>query len=69
MINSAILSLVNSNPISLGSSTIYDTRIYCLVTDYWAVGLKLSMAMRLLGQNPTEAELQDMVNAVDVDGM
>ncbi len=30
---------------------------------------ELGMAMRSLGQNPTEAELQDMVNDVDVDGM
>ncbi len=29
---------------------------------------ELGMAMRSLGQNPTEAELQDMSNDVDTDG-
>ena len=29
---------------------------------------ELGMVMRFLGQNPTEAELQDMVNKVDADG-
>ena len=29
---------------------------------------KLGAVMRAIGQNPTEAELQDMINEVDVDG-
>ena len=29
---------------------------------------ELSTVMRSLGQNPTEAELQDMMNEVDADG-
>ena len=29
---------------------------------------ELSVVMRSLGQNPTDAEVQDMINEVDVDG-
>ena len=29
---------------------------------------ELSTVMRSLGQNPTDAEVQDMINEVDVDG-
>jgi Ca2+-binding EF-hand superfamily protein len=35
--------------------------MYCLFQE-------LSTVMRSLGQNPTDAEVQDMINEVDVDG-
>ena len=43
-----------------------------LVSNYIVVQLthfqELHAAMRRAGQNPTEAEVQDMINEVDVDG-
>ena len=36
--------------------------------DFWCRLQELSTVMRSLGQNPTDAEVQDMINEVDVDG-
>jgi calmodulin len=35
---------------------------------YFVLFQELATVMRSLGQNPTEAELQDMMNEVDIDG-
>ena len=39
-----------------------------LCTSFSIVLQELATVMRSLGQNPTEAELQDMINEVDEDG-
>ncbi len=39
----------------------FHTRVYIILQE-------LSTVMRSLGQNPTDAEVQDMINEVDVDG-
>ncbi|WMV56542.1 hypothetical protein MTR67_049927 [Solanum verrucosum] len=43
-------------------SSLFDNKIRCITTK------ELGTVTHSLGQNPTEAELQDMINEVDADG-
>ena len=42
--------------------------LFCRDGDGFVATADLGTVMRSLGQNPTEAEVQDMVNEVDIDG-
>ena len=42
--------------------------LFCRDGGSYIVTTDLGTVMRSLGQNPTEAEVQDMVNEVDIDG-
>ena len=46
----------------------FETRLSSVDGDGTITAKELGIVMRSLGQNPTEAELQDMVNEVDKDG-
>ena len=54
-----------------GAFSLFDKGMYISLTqdgDGSITTKELGTVMRSLGQNPTEAELQDMVNEIDADG-
>ena len=49
-------------------TTKVERKIYQLKKNVFFLLKELSTVMRSLGQNPTDAEVQDIINEVDVDG-
>ncbi|CAF0800415.1 unnamed protein product, partial [Brachionus calyciflorus] len=70
--NSAKVAQIMGSEVSLTEEQIFEFReafsLFDRDGDGWITTSELGTVMRALGQNPTETELQDMINEIDEDG-
>ncbi|CAF0800435.1 unnamed protein product, partial [Brachionus calyciflorus] len=69
--NSAKVAQIMGSEVSLTEEQIFEFReafsLFDRDGDGWITTSELGTVMRALGQNPTETELQDMINEIDED--